>query len=73
MSTEANTIQIVVNGKPAAVPPGETVLGLLRLLEIKPDRVAVELDRRIVRQPEWATTVLDPGAEVEIVHFVGGG
>ena len=73
MSTESKTICITVNGKPSDVPRGATVLGLLQSLEIKPDRVAVELDRRIVKQPQWATTVLDPGAMVEIVHFVGGG
>ena len=66
-------MQIVVNGKTRDVPQGETVLGLLRSLEIEPDRVAVEVDRRIVKQPEWPATVLVPGVEVEIVHFVGGG
>ena len=73
MSTEAQTISITVNGEPARARQGETVLGLLRALGIKPERVAVELDRRIVKQAEWATTVLDPGATVEIVQFVGGG
>ena len=72
MSTEAE-IPITINGEPAHARPGETVLELLQSLGIKPERVAVELDRRIVKQPEWATTVLGPGAEVEIVHFVGGG
>ena len=73
MSTEAASIRIAINGKPASVPQGQTVLGLLESLAIKPDRVAVELDRRIVKQREWAATQLSAGAEVEIVHFVGGG
>ena len=45
----------------------------LRSLQIEPDRVAVEVNRRIVKQPEWSATVLRSGVEVEIVHFVGGG
>ena len=73
MSTERATIEILVNGKAASVPQGQTVLGLLESLGIKPDRVAVELDRRIVKQGEWSATELRAGAEVEIVHFVGGG
>ena len=73
MSTETQTIEIVVNGKHTGVPRGETVLGLLGILAIPPDRVAVEVDRRIIKQAEWPATVLNPGAEVEIVHFVGGG
>jgi len=35
--------------------------------------VAVELNRAIVRQAHWAETEVPPGAEVEIVQFVGGG
>jgi thiamine biosynthesis protein ThiS len=66
-------MQITVNGETTEVREGETVLGLLRLLEMKPERVAVEVDRSIVKQAEWPATVLRPGAEVEIVQFVGGG
>jgi sulfur carrier protein len=73
VSTEAATIEITVNGKTTTVPQGQTVLGLLESLAIKPDRVAVELNRRIVKQREWSATALTAGAEVEIVHFVGGG
>ena len=66
-------IEILLNGEPRTALPGQTVLGLLDQLELDPARVAVELDRRIVKQPHWAETVLRPGAEVEIVQFVGGG
>ena len=66
-------INIVVNGEPRTTPEGQTVLGLLEQLQLDPARVAVELDRRIVKQPLWRSTTLAPGAEVEIVQFVGGG
>ena len=49
------------------------MLDLLRRLDIKPDRVAVELNREIVKQPAWPSTEVRAGAQVEIVHFVGGG
>jgi thiamine biosynthesis protein ThiS len=48
-------------------------MGLLRQLELDPARVAVELDRRILKQPHWPETVLRPGSQLEIVQFVGGG
>jgi thiamine biosynthesis protein ThiS len=67
------TIQITVNGEPRAASEGQTILELLRQLELDPVRVAVELDRRIVKQPLWAETPLRAGAQVEIVQFVGGG
>jgi len=66
-------IQIVVNGEPKSVAEGLTVMGLLRLLELDPARVAVELDRRIVKPAMWEDTVLAEGARLEIVQFVGGG
>ena len=66
-------IEITVNGEPQSAPDGQTILGLLGQLELDPARVAVELDRRIVRQPSWPETVLRPGARIEIVQFVGGG
>ena len=66
-------ISIVLNGEPHAATEGETILGLLRTLGIDPERVAVELDRRIVKQPRWNETPLREGSQVEIVQFVGGG
>jgi sulfur carrier protein len=66
-------IAIMVNGEAQTVPEGQTVLGLLRQLQIDPERVAVELDRRIVKQTRWAETSLNPGSQLEIVQFVGGG
>jgi len=69
----AASIRITVNGEPREAPSGETVLDLLKRLEIDPERVAVELNRKIVRQPLWSATALQDGAEMEIVQFVGGG
>jgi thiamine biosynthesis protein ThiS len=66
-------IEITVNGEPRTLQAGQTILDLLRHLQLDPARVAVELDRRIVKQPRWADTVLEPGARLEVVQFVGGG
>jgi len=66
-------IDIVVNGERQTTPEGQTVLGLLAQLQIDPARVAVELDRRIVKQAHWGATTLGHGSQVEIVQFVGGG
>lgn len=66
-------LNISLNGDRTTVPAGLTVTGLLAHLDIAPDRVAVELNRSIVRQPEWDSAEIGAGAEVEIVQFVGGG
>ena len=66
-------IQIVVNGQVRRVPEGQTLAQILVALEIARDRVAVELDGKIVRRPDWDGTTVGPGATLEIVQFVGGG
>ncbi len=66
-------IGIVLNGEPRVITQGHTISDLLQELQIDPARVAVELDRHIVKQPRWSETVLQPGAQIEIVQFVGGG
>jgi len=66
-------MEIVVNGERRIAQEGQTILGLLRDLGLEPARVAVEYDRRIVKQAAWPETVLRDGGQVEIVQFVGGG
>jgi thiamine biosynthesis protein ThiS len=66
-------VSIRVNGETTEVPEGLVIASLLRHLDIHSDRVAIELNRKIVRKTDWETTTINPGAEVEIVHFVGGG
>jgi sulfur carrier protein len=66
-------ISILVNGIRRDAAAGETVSGLLRRLEIASERVAVELNKEIVRKRDWERTAVPPGAEIEVVEFVGGG
>ncbi len=66
-------IRIEVNGEPKLVPEGLDVRALLQHLGLDPARVAVELNREIVRKPEWESTTVTDGARLEIVTFVGGG
>jgi thiamine biosynthesis protein ThiS len=73
VSTTAGAIEIRLNGEAFQSPAGATVADLVRALGLPEDRVAVELNRRIVRRPEWASTPVEAGAAVEIVQLVGGG
>lgn len=72
-ASETQTIQIVLNGESRDVPAGMTVATLLSWLNMDGSRVAVELNREIVRQPAWATSPVHEGAQIEVVWFVGGG
>jgi thiamine biosynthesis protein ThiS len=69
----SDTIEIIVNGAPHTVASDMTVDGLLARLDLPRERIAIELNRRIVRKAEWARARLAAGDHLEIVHFVGGG
>lgn len=66
-------ISIRINGEEQQVPAGLNLLDLVRRLDLDPARVAVEMNRRLVRRREWESTPVEAGASVEIVTFVGGG
>jgi thiamine biosynthesis protein ThiS len=72
-TAETKTIQVVLNGEPKRIPQGFHVVALLEFLAIDPARVAVELNRSIVRKQEWTAARIEDGAEIEVVWFVGGG
>ena len=72
-SAETNTIEVVVNGAPRRVPEGVSLDRLLIFLAIDPSRVAVERNRAIARKADWPVTRIEPGDQLEIVWFVGGG
>ena len=66
-------MEIVINGESLQVPAPLSVVELLRHLDMQGDRVAVELNREILRRDHWATTSLNDHDHLEIVQFVGGG
>ena len=67
------SIKITVNGSPQEVPSGLTIPALLERIAIGSAGVAVELNRRIVRKPDWPSTTVQDGDTIEVVTFVGGG
>ena len=71
--SKTKTIEVVLNGERRSVPADLTVDGLLAFLEMDASRVAVELDRAIIRKSNWATAEVRDGAQLEVVWFVGGG
>jgi thiamine biosynthesis protein ThiS len=66
-------LQITVNGEPRAVGEGATVADLVALFHLIPERVAVEVNERLVHRASHVATRLQAGDRVEIVTLVGGG
>ena len=65
-------MKIKVNGAEQDVPDGTTVAQLIAMHNVSPQKVAIELNRRLLRGDKYETA-LKAGDEVEIVTFVGGG
>jgi sulfur carrier protein len=66
-------MQLFINGEGKQFTAPLSLAQLIEQLGMKGDRVAVELNQRIVSRTQWIDTKLDEGDKLEIVHFVGGG
>ncbi len=66
-------MRILINGESKELDDGVSLAQMIKLLDLPPQRVAVELNREVVRRTEWDSTILKDDDRVEIVHFVGGG
>jgi len=65
-------VTIHVNGQPKEIADGTTVAQLIAQHNLTPEKVAIELNRRLLRTEKY-DTILAANDEVEIVTFVGGG
>ena len=66
-------MRVQVNGETHELAAGLTLEELIALLQLAPERLAVERNREVVRRVRWAETEIAEGDQIEIVHFVGGG
>lgn len=63
---------MTVNGESREIEDGTTLRQLVEQFKLRPEKVAIELNRRLVRAEKY-DQALRAGDEVEIVTFVGGG
>jgi len=66
-------VTVIVNGNQTVIAECSGIDELIKSLDLNPERVAVELNKRIIRRANWDSTTISEGDRVEIVHFVGGG
>lgn len=65
-------MQIQINGKREEIQAG-TVLELLKVKNIDPHMVAVELNSQMVERDVLETTPVKDGDQVEFLFYMGGG
>lgn len=69
-------LRLVVNGQPRILDGLESpapLAAVLERLELRPDRIAVELNGEIAPRTKWAELTVADKDRIEVVHFVGGG
>ena len=67
------TIKILLNGETREAPGEIDLDHLLELFSLPSQRVAIELNKNVIRRADWPQTVVGDGDRIEVVHFVGGG
>ncbi|HEV8367847.1 MAG TPA: sulfur carrier protein ThiS [Pyrinomonadaceae bacterium] len=66
-------MRVYVNDESKEFVEGLSLTDLIRQLDLPAQRIAVELNKEVVRRSAWDQTVLRDDDRIEIVHFVGGG
>lgn len=66
-------MRVYVNGESRELSGPASLAELITQLDLPAARIAVELNRTVVRRNDWSTTMLNDDDRIEVVHFVGGG
>ena len=68
-----NKIKITVNGKQMQIIPKFSLKSLIIKLKIPLNKIAIELNKKIIDKRKISKIQLKKGDKIEIVHFIGGG
>ena len=69
-------LHLVVNGLPRTLDGLDSpapLTSVLERLELRADRIALELNGEIAPRTKWAEMTVADKDRIEVVHFVGGG
>ena len=66
-------MNIIINGETKEISKEVNLQELLKLFSLPSERVAVELNREVVRKKDWENIQINDGDKLEVIHFVGGG
>ena len=68
-----NKIKIKVNGKYLIISQKTTIHDLINTTNFSIDKIAIELNKKIIDKKKVKKTILNNKDVIEIVHFIGGG
>ena len=66
-------MKITLNGKEKTIEAPCTLTQLIESLDQHPQRIAVQLNSKIIKRDEYSGQQIQDGDSIELLHFVGGG
>lgn len=66
-------MKVFINGETKEITEEVNLFELLDLFSLPHERVAIELNKIVVRKKDWETKKINDADKIEIIHFVGGG
>ena len=66
-------MKVTINGREEALEEELTLLELLQKKNLRPEIVAVELNKDIIDKTLYKSTPVKENDILEIIHFIGGG
>ncbi|MEL6898346.1 MAG: sulfur carrier protein ThiS [Planctomycetota bacterium] len=73
MNDFRDSLSVVVNGQPRQIDPSMTITAVLKLCDVPPNYLAVEVNSDVVPREFHDSQTLNDGDVVEVVTLVGGG
>ena len=66
-------MKVFINGETREISSEVNLSELLEQLALPSERIAIELNKEVVRRKDWESIQIKDADKIEIVHFVGGG
>lgn len=66
-------MKVFLNGQEREVPDNFNLEQLLEHFSLPSQRVAIEMNKGVVRRKDWTTVKVSESDKIEVIHFVGGG
>ena len=66
-------IKINLNGQTLFLAKGTSVYKAIKKTKLQPNKIAIELNKKIINKKNMNKIFLKNKDKIEIVHFIGGG
>ena len=66
-------MKVLINGETKEISNELNLSELLEHFSLPQERIAIELNKEVVRKKDWENIKVNDGDKLEVIHFVCGG